>query len=66
MTSMNGFELCHRLLQKDTYFKVCFMTSCEINMEAVREAHPLESIGCFIRKPITTDALVKRIRIELE
>lgn len=66
MPLMNGFELCQKLLQKDINIKVCFMTSGEINMDAVREVHPIKSIGCFIKKPITTDALVKRIRQELE
>ncbi len=66
MPSMNGFELCQKLLQKDINVRVCFMTSGEINMEAVREVHPLKSIGCFIKKPISADALLKRIRAELE
>lgn len=72
MPLMDGFELCQKLLQKDINIKVCFMTSGEINMDAVREIHPLKSIeqtkgtDCFIKKPITTNALVKRIRTELE
>ena len=66
MPLMNGFELCEKLLQKDINVKVCFMTSGEINMDAAREVHPLKSIGCFIKKPITTDALARRIRMELE
>jgi DNA-binding response OmpR family regulator len=66
MPLMDGFELCKKLLEKDINVRVCFMTSGEINMEAVREVHPLKSIGCFIKKPISTDALVKRIRAELE
>jgi DNA-binding response OmpR family regulator len=66
MPLMNGFELCEKLLQKDINVKVCFMTSGEINMDAAREVHPLKSIGCFIKKPITTDALARRIRAELE
>jgi|ERR671918_728667 DNA-binding response OmpR family regulator len=66
MPLMDGFELCQKLLQKDINVKVCFMTAGEINIDAVREAHPLKSIGCFIKKPITTDALIKRIRAELE
>ena len=40
------------------------MTSGEINMDAMREVHPLKS--CFIKKPITTDALAQRIKAELE
>lgn len=66
MPLMDGFELCEKLLQKDINVKVCFMTSGEINMDAAREVHPLKSIGCFIKKPITTDALARRIRAELE
>lgn len=66
MPLMNGFELCKKILQKDINVRVCFMTSGEINMDAVREVHPLKSIGCFIKKPITTDALVRRIRAELD
>jgi hypothetical protein len=58
------------------------MTSEEINMAAAREAHPLKSIGCFIKtarevhplknigcfikKPITAEELLRRIRAELE
>jgi CheY-like chemotaxis protein len=66
MPLMDGFELCKKLFQKDINVKVCFMTSGEINMDAVREVHPLKSIGCFTKKPITTEALVKHFRAELE
>lgn len=66
MPLMDGFELCKKLLQKDLNVKVCFMTSGEINMDAVREVHPLKSIGCFIKKPVTTDVLVKHIKAERE
>jgi DNA-binding NtrC family response regulator len=66
MPTMNGFELCQKLLQKDINVRVCFMTAGEFNMNAVKEVHPLKSIGCFIKKPITADALAKRIRAELE
>lgn len=66
MPLMDGFQLTHKLLQKDVNVRVCFMTSGEINMDAVREVHPLKSIGCFIKKPISTEQLVKRIRAELE
>jgi DNA-binding response OmpR family regulator len=66
MPLMNGFELCQKLLQKDINLKVCFMTSGELNMDAVREVHPLKSIGCYIKKPIAIDTLVRRINAELE
>jgi len=66
MPLMDGFQLIHKLLQKDINVRVCFMTSGEINMDAAREVHPLKSIGCFIKKPISTEQLVKRVRAELE
>ena len=45
MPLMDGFELCQKILQKDINVKVCFMTSGEINMDAMREIHPVKSIG---------------------
>jgi FixJ family two-component response regulator len=66
MPLMDGFQLVQKLLQKDLNVRVCFMTSGEINMDAAREVHPLKSIGCFIKKPITTEQLLRRIRTELE
>lgn len=66
MPLMDGFQLTQKLLQKDLNARVCFMTSGEFNMDAAREVHPLKSIGCFIKKPITTDQLVNRVRAELE
>ena len=56
MPVMNGFELCQKLLQKDINIRVYFMAPGEINMDARRGVHPLKSIGCFSKKPITTDA----------
>jgi DNA-binding response OmpR family regulator len=66
MPMMDGFQLAQKLLQKDLNVKICFMTAGEINMDAAREVHPLKSIGCFIKKPITTEQLLRRIRAELE
>jgi DNA-binding response OmpR family regulator len=66
MPLLDGFQLAQNLLRRDLNVKVCFMTSGEINMNAAREVHPLKSIGCFIKKPITSEELIKRIRAELE
>ena len=41
------------------------MSSGEINREALREIYPATSLGCFIRKPVSIDYLVKRIMSEL-
>ena len=66
MPHMNGFELCEKILAIDINVKVCFMSSDEINRQALREIYPSLSVGCFIRKPVAIDYLVKRIRSELD
>ena len=63
---MNGFEQSEKILNLDVNVKVCFMSAGEINHEAIREIHPSLSIGCFIKKPISIDELVKRVKAELE
>ncbi|MGA9150203.1 MAG: response regulator [Candidatus Nitrosopolaris sp.] len=66
MPNMNGFELCEKILAMDINVRVCFMSSEEINREALREIYPSLTVGCFIRKPIAMDYLVKRIISELD
>ena len=51
MPHMNGFELCEKILVIDINVRICFMSSVEINREALREIYPSLSLGCFIRKP---------------
>ena len=59
MPLLDGFQLAQNLLRRDLNVRVCFMTSGEINMDAAREVHPLKSIGCFIKKPISAEQLIK-------
>ena len=66
MPHMNGCELSEKIIDIDINVKICFMSSAEINHEALREIHPSLSLGCFIRKPVTIDYLVKRIMSELD
>ena len=66
MPRMNGFELCEKILAIDINVRVCFMSNGEINREALREIYPTRQEGCFIRKPVSIDYLVKRIRSELD
>jgi CheY-like chemotaxis protein len=66
MPHMNGFQLCEKILAIDINVRICFMSSVEINREGLREIYPSLGIGCFIRKPMTMDYLLKRIRLELD
>jgi CheY-like chemotaxis protein len=62
---LDGFELYMKILELDINVKACFMTAGQINREAFREIYPSVSLGCFIRKPVTIDYLVKRLKAEL-
>jgi len=66
MSHMSGFALSEKILAIDINVKVCFMSSVEINPQALRAIYPSLSIGCFIRKPVSTDYLIKRIMSELD
>jgi CheY-like chemotaxis protein len=66
MPHMKGFELCEKIFAIDINVRVCLMSSGEINWEALSEMYPTRQEGCFIRKPVTTDYLLKRIRSELD
>ena len=66
MTHMNGFELCEKILAIDINVRICFMSSVEINQNALRELYPSLTVGCFIRKPVHIDYLLERIRSELD
>jgi two-component SAPR family response regulator len=47
MPHMNGFELSEKILAIDINVKVCFMSSGEINREAVREIYPALSPNVY-------------------
>jgi two-component SAPR family response regulator len=63
---MNGIDLSRQLLELDSNIKICFVTAGEANIEVLRELYPTRGIGCYIRKPVTIDQLVKRVKAELE
>ena len=66
MPHMNGFELCEKILVIDINVRICFMSSLEVNRDGLREIYPSLSLGCFMRKPVNIDYLLKRIRSELD
>jgi DNA-binding response OmpR family regulator len=66
MNKMNGFDFCVKVLEVDANPKVCFMSAGLINLEALREQYPSLSIGCFIKKPVTIENLIRRVKAELD
>lgn len=71
MPKMNGFELYREIKKKiregeDDKVKVCFITAYEVYYESLKEEFPALNIGCFIKKPVEIQRLVKRVRTELK
>jgi two-component SAPR family response regulator len=66
MPDINGFELFQKILELDVNVRVCFISAGEVNIEALREIHPKINLGCFIKKPVSIDYLVKRLSAELD
>ena len=70
MPEMDGFNLYEEVRKIDNKVKVCFITAFEINYQALRAVFPaatsIDDIGCFIRKPVDMDDLVKRINAEVQ
>jgi DNA-binding response OmpR family regulator len=66
MPKMNGFELYRKLIEVDDKIKYCFMTAYEVYYETLKKDYPTLDVGCFIKKPIEPDYLVKRLISELQ
>lgn len=66
MPKTNDIDLSRQLLELDSNVKICFITAGEANIEVWRELYPDRNIGCFIKKPVTIDQLVRRVKVELE
>ena len=66
MPKMNGFDFCVKVFEVDINPRVCFMSAGLINQEALKEQYPSLSFGCFIKKPIAMDNLVRKVKAELE
>jgi two-component system, OmpR family, response regulator ChvI len=65
MPKMNGFELYPEIEKMDKKAKVCFITAFEVYYKSLRQLFPTVKVDCYIKKPITTDELVQRIKSEL-
>jgi DNA-binding response OmpR family regulator len=65
MPKMNGFELYREIEKIDNKPKICFITAFEVYYKSLRELFPTVKVDRYIKKPITTDDLVERIKSEL-
>ena len=61
MPEMDGMELAQKIKDKDEKIKICFITAFDLSYQRVPEYS-----GCIIKKPISIDDLIKKIKIEME
>ena len=75
MPRINGLALYEKIRKIDSKIKVLFITAFDVDYELLKKLYPqhedvmatiLEnSEGCFIKKPIDTDDLVRRVKKEV-
>lgn len=66
MPTMNGFQLSQEIKKKDPKARVCFITAYEVFYDKLKDEYPKLDVGCFIKKPIETNDLVRKIKNELQ
>jgi CheY-like chemotaxis protein len=66
MPKIDGIELSRQILELDANVKICLITAGEANIEVLRELYPTRNIGCYIKKPVTIEELVRRVKAELD
>jgi two-component SAPR family response regulator len=66
MPHMNGFQLYDKVLELDVNTRICFISSAEVNIEALREVYPKVNFGCYIKKPVSIEYLARRLNAELD
>jgi CheY-like chemotaxis protein len=66
MPKIDGIELSRQILELDANIKICLITAGEANIEVLRELYPTRNIGCYIKKPVTIEELVRRVKAELD
>ena len=64
MADLNGVQLYQEVKKKDNSAKVCFITAYEVYYEILKKDFPMLNVVCFIKKPVETEELVKKIRKE--
>jgi DNA-binding response OmpR family regulator len=67
MPKTNGFELCKEIRKVNDKVKVCFATAFDIQKEDEEDLKTLAASNekPIIRKPISLDDLVKRVKMEI-
>jgi len=65
MPKMDDFGFSSKVLKLDVNVRILYVIRAD-NQEALREQYPTLSIGCFLRKPVSIEFLIRRVKEELE
>jgi two-component SAPR family response regulator len=65
MPQMNGLDLYRKLKNIDDNVKYCFMTAYEVYYDTLKRNYPGLDVGWFMKKPISTEQLVREIKSRL-
>jgi DNA-binding response OmpR family regulator len=57
MPEMNGLDLCKEIRRIDNKVRICFLTAFDSRYEEFKHYS-----DCFIRKPVSIDDLVKKVK----
>jgi len=60
MPEMDGIELAQKIKYKDEKIKICLITAFDLDDQRIKEFSP-----CIIKKPISIDDLIKKLRLEI-
>ena len=52
----------YEAMEIDASPRIRFMSSAEVYHQGMREIYPSTNIGCFIKKPISIEFLVRKVK----
>ena len=62
MPAISGTELYTELKKKDDHVQVCFISAYEMSIEELTKILPDYILNCLMKKPISKDVLVARVK----
>jgi DNA-binding response OmpR family regulator len=66
LPEIGGLDLCNELLKIDKDVKVCFITAYEVGQEEIKRKVSGLEIQCIIKKPVSFETLVNKIKGQLD
>jgi two-component SAPR family response regulator len=65
MPFMNGFEVAEKILKIDKHSRICFITAFDVYYQSLVVEYPNLDFTCYIRKPVSIEALKRKLETQL-